>query len=281
MKQKLRKVIKGKNEYFYLITLIERFLTKIRHEYRTWKIDELEDVLVKNIENDQDNRFKKHHLEFVKIVKEILGAFELAFEAHKEQKRVDGENYIIHPIQVALNEIYHQEHEDFKFNEDTIVSALLHDTVEDTYISIDDIYKKFSPRIAEIVKNVTDNPEWSNWYKNGDISKLEEAALQFVNANKLKESMSVKFDDRRNNLETLDKMPEKKAVQKIMDTISVGYIEQASYQKEYAFLEVLRDSIYKYLNRNSLHKYYGDDKVIIDYVKQSIDKVNQILKDKK
>lgn len=82
--------------------------------------------------------------------KNIRMAFELAVEAHKEQRRKSGEPYILHPIEVAricADEI--------GLGPTAIISALLHDTVEDTPVSLEDIREKFGNRIAMIVDGLT------------------------------------------------------------------------------------------------------------------------------
>ena len=76
-------------------------------------------------------------------------AFNLAFEAHKEQKRESGEPYIIHPIDVStiLAEL--------GMDTSTIVAGLLHDVIEDTDYTYDDIKNIFNEEIANLVSGVT------------------------------------------------------------------------------------------------------------------------------
>lgn len=79
----------------------------------------------------------------------IEKAIMFADQAHKGQLRASGEPYIIHPIAAA--EILAEQ----KFDTASIITALLHDTVEDTNISCKDIAKEFSSEIAELVDGVT------------------------------------------------------------------------------------------------------------------------------
>ncbi|PZD87779.1 bifunctional (p)ppGpp synthetase/guanosine-3',5'-bis(diphosphate) 3'-pyrophosphohydrolase [Bacilli bacterium] len=79
----------------------------------------------------------------------INRAYEYAKEAHKEQFRKSGEPYIIHPIQVAGILV------DLKMDTETIAGGFLHDVVEDTDISLDDIEKEFNHEVAMLVDGVT------------------------------------------------------------------------------------------------------------------------------
>ncbi len=81
--------------------------------------------------------------------KKIKNAFKYASEAHKSQKRYSGDPYISHPLAVAniLAEL--------KLDGPTITTALLHDTIEDTEATFQEVKKKFGSEIAELVDGVT------------------------------------------------------------------------------------------------------------------------------
>ncbi len=86
--------------------------------------------------------------------KRIRKAFDVAVEAHKEMRRKSGEPYIYHPIAVARICA-----EEMGLGTTAIICALLHDTVEDTHITLDDVEDLFGPKIRLIIDGLTKIPE--------------------------------------------------------------------------------------------------------------------------
>jgi len=77
-------------------------------------------------------------------------AFQLAVKAHDKQRRKSGEPYIFHPIEVARICL-----EEIGLGPTAVISAILHDVVEDTYVTLDDIRSLFGPKITRIVDGLT------------------------------------------------------------------------------------------------------------------------------
>ena len=84
----------------------------------------------------------------------IRKAFDVAVEAHKEMRRKSGEPYIFHPIAVARICI-----DEMGLGPTAVVCALLHDTVEDTHITLEDIEDLFGPKVRLIIDGLTKIPE--------------------------------------------------------------------------------------------------------------------------
>ena len=132
----------------------------------------------------------------------IRKAFDLAIEAHKDDRRKSGELYIFHPISVARICA-----EEMALDSTAIVCALLHDTVEDTYISLDDIEDSFGLKIRKIIDGLTKIPDVFD----------ENASVQAENFRKMILTISddfrvvlIKLADRLHNMRTLSSMrPEK------------------------------------------------------------------------
>lgn len=127
----------------------------------------------------------------------IRAAFELAREAHAAQKRKSGEPYIIHPIAVAA--IVAME---LKLGANPVIAAFLHDVVEDTNYTIDDIRQRFGDDVAFLVSVVTK--------KSGghyEISKQVDNYRQMLNSIHYDiRALLVKLADRLHNMRTLSSM---------------------------------------------------------------------------
>lgn len=127
----------------------------------------------------------------------ILAAFELAREAHAEQKRKSGEPYIIHPIAVATIVA-----EELKLGANPVIAAFLHDVVEDTAYTIDDIRQRFGDDVAFLVNVVTKKS--TDHY---EISKQVDNYKQMINSIHYDiRALLVKLADRLHNMRTLNSM---------------------------------------------------------------------------
>ena len=160
-----------------------------------------EDKIVEDAFRDMLNVYlASNHRKKVEVIEK---AFRFAKEAHKGARRRSGEPYILHPLAVARIVV-----EELGLGSTSICAALLHDVVEDTDYTRDDIEASFGPKIADIVEGVTKI--------SGGIFG-DKASVQAENFRKLLLSMStdirvilVKMADRLHNMRTLDSMrPEK------------------------------------------------------------------------
>lgn len=127
----------------------------------------------------------------------IIRAFTLAREAHKDQKRKTGEPYILHPIAVALIAA-----RDLALDADSVMAAFLHDVVEDTDYTIDDISRIFGPDVAFLVSVVTKRKK-----KRYDDSLQVDNYRQMLNSVQYDvRALLVKLADRLHNMRTLSSM---------------------------------------------------------------------------
>ena len=127
----------------------------------------------------------------------IRAAFELAREAHAEQKRKSGEPYIIHPIAVATIVA-----EELKLGANPVIAAFLHDVVEDTDYTMDDIRQRFGDDVAFLVSVVTKKS--TGHY---EISKQVDNYKQMLNSIHYDiRALLVKLADRLHNMRTLSSM---------------------------------------------------------------------------
>ena len=125
----------------------------------------------------------------------LAEAYWLAKEAHKDQKRESGESYITHPIAVALILT------DMKLDLNSIITALLHDVIEDTDITYDDIKNQFGSTIADLVDGVTKLSK-VNFFSNSH-KKIANLRKLFIASTKDLRVLLVKFADRFHNMKTL------------------------------------------------------------------------------
>lgn len=144
----------------------------------------------------------------------IRSAFEIAVDAHKNQRRKSGEAYIFHPIAVA--KIVASE---IGLDAVSIASALLHDVVEDTEYTLDDIDRMFGETVARIVDGLT---KIAHLKKDMNISQqAENFRKMLLTLNDDVRVIIIKIADRYHNMLTMDSMPEHKQVKIASETLYI------------------------------------------------------------
>ncbi|KOS06287.1 MFS transporter [Flavobacterium akiainvivens] len=176
------------------------------------------------IDIEQENKaIAKEYKELLRISYQTLSeddkklirkAFDVAVDAHKDQRRKSGEAYIFHPIAVA--KIVASE---IGLGAQSIASALLHDVVEDTDITVDDIRKMFNPKIAQIVEGLT---------KIAQVKTDQEISMQAENFRKMLLTLNddvrvilIKLADRLHNMQTMDSMVDYKQAKIASETLYI------------------------------------------------------------
>ena len=171
---------------------------------------------------DESDSFGDGFEEFYEKIKKIYSdielenirhAYEVAKQAHKAQLRRSGEPYIIHPIAVAGILA------DLGMDSQSLIAALLHDTVEDTEITNEDIVKNFGEEIAQLVDGVT---------KLAKVPTETKAEAQAENIRKMLLAMSndirviiIKLADRLHNMRTINYVREEKRRETALETLEI------------------------------------------------------------
>ena len=143
----------------------------------------------------------------------IRRAYELADAAHKGQKRVSGEDYIIHPLAVA------KILTDLQIDDITISAAILHDVVEDTTHTLEEMRERFGDEVAMLIDGVTKLGRIQ--YKSKEEQQLESYRKMFLAMAKDIRVIMIKLADRLHNMRTLKYMREDKQKRIARETIEI------------------------------------------------------------
>ena len=200
---------------------------------------------------------------------EIFRAFSLAKKAHAGTRRKSGEPYIFHPLAVALIAV-----KEVGLGPIAVVCALLHDVVEDTNITLDEIRTIFGDRVAVIVDGVT---------KIEDVLEMQQSdSKQAENYRKILLSMCddayvifLKLCDRLHNMRTLDSMKDTKKLT-ISSETQYLYIPLAHRLGLYAIKTELEELVMKYTNPNK----YNEIAAMINASAGTEDQLRECLYDK-
>lgn len=199
----------------------------------------------------------------------IEKAYNLAKVAHKQQLRRSGEPYIIHPLEVAIILA------DLQMDRETIVGAILHDVIEDTDYSYEDIVRMFGEEIAILVDGVTKLDKLD--YSSKEEAQAENYRKMFLAMAKDIRVILIKLADRLHNMRTLKYMPPNKQKEKAQETLDI-YAPLAHRLGISKIRIDLEDLSLKYLEPDI---YYDLAQKIERKQSERIDYVNKIVKDVK
>ncbi|MBD5639643.1 bifunctional (p)ppGpp synthetase/guanosine-3',5'-bis(diphosphate) 3'-pyrophosphohydrolase [Clostridium botulinum] len=193
----------------------------------------LEDLMIKIKDS-----FTEKEIEFIKK------AYNFACNAHKEQKRISGEPYITHPEEVAIILF------EMGMDVNTMIAGLMHDVVEDTQYTYEDVAKGFGNEVADLVNGVT---------KLGKIEYKTKEEQQADNVRKMLLAMTkdirvilIKLADRLHNMRTLRFMPVEKQKEKAQETLDI-YAPLAHRLGISKIKWELEDLSFRYINPNEYY----------------------------
>ncbi len=195
----------------------------------------------------------------------IITAYEFAAKAHEGQKRSSGQPYIIHPLAVAFILL------ELGMDTDTICAAILHDVVEDTPATLDDLKKRFGQDVAILVDGVT---------KLNKIPTFNREEQQAENVRKILLAMSqdirvmiIKLCDRLHNMRTLKYRPLQKQRQTALETMNI-YAPIAHRLGIRAVKDELEDLSFHYLDPYA----YSEIEHILEIKKEEREEFIEIIK---
>ncbi len=206
-----------------------------------------------------------HPSDNIEILKK---AYDYAYNAHKDQKRLSGEPFVVHPLYVALILA------GLNLDKETIVAGLLHDVVEDTERSIDDISKEFGEEVAFLVDGVTKIEDVIKKQKNRKIEASNIKKIIMATTKDIRVIL-IKFADRLHNLRTLEYKSPERQIAIAKNTLDI-YAPIASELGIYLIETQLEDLSLYYLNNE---KYNEISKKIEDIKEKQKDFLHQLTLD--
>jgi GTP pyrophosphokinase len=172
----------------------------------------------------------------------IRKAFDMALESHKDMRRKSGEPYIYHPIAVAQIAA-----EEIGLGTTSIVCALLHDVVEDTDVTLDDIEQEFGKKVAKIIDGLT---KISGVFDTNSSLQAENFRKMLLTLADDVRVILIKLADRLHNMRTMEFMPRDKQLKLSSETVYL-YAPLAHRLGLYAIKSELEDLSMKYMERET------------------------------
>lgn len=234
-------------------------------------------------EEEEKKEILRHYRGLLRVLKQKLKpgdkqllrtAFEMAAEAHKTMRRKSGEPYILHPIAVAKICV-----EEIGLGIRSTICALLHDTVEDTDITLDDIQREFGTEVTKIVDGLTKISTVMDTNSTQQAENFKKILLTLTDDPRV---ILIKLADRLHNMRTLESMKREKQLKISSETIFV-YAPLAHRMGLYNIKTELEDLAMKYMEPDT-YKYIAQKlsdtkrertKYINDFIRPLKDKLDK------
>ena len=207
-------------------------------------------------------------MEVKEYIEKLEKAFHYAQSAHEGQLRKSGEPFFIHPLAVSLIVA------ELEVDSDTIIACLLHDTIEDTDVSFEDIETEFGHSVAQLVDGVTKLTKMH--YETKEEIQVENLRKMFLAMAKDIRVILIKLVDRLHNMRTLKYQSEHKKQEKALETLEI-YVPIAHRLGIFKIKGELEDLCLLYLEpeiyyelSNKINKKLSERKTYIDKVLEQI-----------
>lgn len=201
-------------------------------------------------------------------------AYEFAKKAHEGQKRSSGDPYIIHPTEVAITLA------EMRLDIATIITGLLHDTVEDTGVTLENIEKEFGKDVAELVDGVTKLSRIT--FRTTEEKQAENFRKMLIAMAKDIRVILVKLSDRLNNMRTLEHLAPEKQKRIAQETLDIYAplanrlgISWIKIELEDHCLRYLHNEVYEKLAQKVERKKSERDKFIEDFIELLREKLEE------
>ena len=193
---------------------------------------------------------------------EVLRAIEFLEEKHAGQKRASGEPYVIHPLEVAIITA------EMGLGKEAIISALLHDVLEDTQTSYEEIKRLFGTVVADIVEGVTKIGKYK--FKDVGSERAENYRKLLLATAKDLRVLLVKLADRLHNMRTLQHLPKEKQIRIAKETLEI-YVPLANRLGIWRIKTELEDLCFMFLYPKEYEK-------VKEFIKENKEKLEEYLK---
>ncbi|MDI9487140.1 MAG: bifunctional (p)ppGpp synthetase/guanosine-3',5'-bis(diphosphate) 3'-pyrophosphohydrolase [Bacillota bacterium] len=201
----------------------------------------------------------------------IEQAYHFAAVAHKDQKRISGESYIVHPVRVAETLI------NLGLDKDTVIAALLHDVLEDTPTEEKELKERFGQNVLDMVLAVTKLNRFK--FNSQEEEQAENIRRLFLAMAKDIRVLLIKFADRLHNMRTLKHLPKEKQIKKAKETQDI-YAPLAGRLGISGLKTELEDLAMKYLYPDDYHYLVKQIDIKREERMELVNKVASIIEDR-
>ncbi|TVR35385.1 MAG: bifunctional (p)ppGpp synthetase/guanosine-3',5'-bis(diphosphate) 3'-pyrophosphohydrolase [Balneolaceae bacterium] len=204
----------------------------------------------------------------------VTRAFKLCCQSHNGVVRASGEPYYQHPLEVAKIMA-----DDFNIDDESVVAALLHDTVEDTTVTLDLVEEMFNPVVRQLIDGVT---KITGVFETRDTKQAETFMKLILSMAEDVRVMLIKFADRLHNMRTISHMPHQKQLKKATETMEL-YAPLAHRFGLFKIKNEFEDLCFKVIDPNSfkfiVRKLREKKEARESFIKQFMEPVENVLRE--